>query len=65
VEIGCVGWKRQTATPSVTASGAGVGELENSSQVSGAVTVNWKVALRSGCSNSANTRRASGTSNCV
>ena len=45
-------------------SGSGVGELETTSHGSGAVTVNWNVALRSGCSNTAKTRRESGTSNC-
>ncbi len=45
--------------------GSGVGELDTTVQPSGAFTVNWKVALRSGCSNDANTRRASGTSNWV
>ncbi|MGX1156953.1 hypothetical protein RKD39_004531 [Streptomyces albogriseolus] len=45
--------------------GSGVGELEMTVQPSGAFTVNWNVALRSGCSKLANTRRASGTSNCV
>jgi|GEM_PF-4732118 len=48
--------------PSVT--GFGVGELDTTTQFSGAVTVKVKVALRSGCSNTANTRRLSGTSNC-
>ena len=41
------------------------GELEMTSQCEGAVTVNVKLALRSGCSNTANIRRESGTSNCV
>ncbi len=44
--------------------GSGVGELEMTRHAAGAVTVNWKVALRSGCSNTAKTRRESGTSNC-
>ena len=55
-----VGSKRQTLS-----CGSGVGELEMTVQPSGAVTVNRNVALRSGCSKEANTRRASGTSNCV
>ena len=43
--------------------GAGFGELEMTCQCSGAWTVNWNVPLRSGCSNTANTRRVSATSN--
>ena len=39
-------------------------QLETTFHGSGAVTVNWNVAFRSGCSNTANTRRESGTSNC-
>jgi hypothetical protein len=38
--------------------------LLTTSHAEGAVTVNLNVALRSGCSNTANTRRLSGTSNC-
>jgi hypothetical protein len=38
--------------------------LETTFHAAGAVTVNWNVAFRSGCSNTANTRRESGTSNC-
>ncbi len=49
----------------VSSRGSGVGELEMTVQPFGAFTVNWKVALRSGCSKEANTRRASGTSNWV
>lgn len=60
VEMRGVGSKAQTLP-----SGSGVGELEMTVQPSGAVTVNRKVALRSGCSKLANTRRASGTSNWV
>ena len=48
-----------------SASGAGVGWLLTTSHAAGAVTVNANVALRSGCSKTANTRRESGTSNCV
>ena len=55
-----VGSKDQTLS-----FGSGVGELETTVQPSGAFTVNRKVAFRSGCSKEANTRRASGTSNCV
>jgi hypothetical protein len=44
--------------------GSGVGEFDTTSQRAGAVTVNANVALRSGCSNTANMRRESGTSNC-
>ncbi|BAS09415.1 hypothetical protein AHiyo4_28370 [Arthrobacter sp. Hiyo4] len=51
--------------PGVASTAAGVGELEMTSQCEGAVTVNLKVPLRSGCSNTANIRRESGTSNCV
>ena len=43
--------------------GSGVGEFEMTFHASGAVTVNWNVAFRSGCSKTANTRRESGTSN--
>jgi hypothetical protein len=46
------------------ASGEGVGEFDTTTQFSGAVTVKVNVALRSGCSNTAKTRRLSGTSNC-
>ena len=60
VEMRGVGSKAQTSS-----LGSGVGELEITVQPSGAFTVNWKVALRSGCSKLAKTRRASGTSNCV
>src|SRR6218665_235942 len=45
--------------------GTGVGELETTCQCPGAVTVNRNVAFRSGCSNTAKTRRESGTSNWV
>ena len=44
--------------------GSGVGWLETTCQCAGAVTVKRKVALRSGGSKTANTRRESGTSNC-
>ncbi|GAA3304046.1 hypothetical protein GCM10020295_54170 [Streptomyces cinereospinus] len=60
VEMRGVGAKTQTLSV-----GSGVGELEMTVQPSGARTVNWKVAFRSGCSKEANTRRASGTSNWV
>lgn len=63
VEMRGVGSKRQTL--SLTSSGAGVGEFEMTVQPSGAVTVNRKVAFKSGCSKLAKTRRASGTSNWV
>ena len=63
-EIGGVGSKRQVARPSPCFFGSGVGEFETTFHGSGAVTVNWNVAFRSGCSNTANTRRESGTSNC-
>src|SRR5689334_23716589 len=52
-----------THTPS--AGGSGVGEFDTTVHPAGAFTVNAKVALRSGCSKLAKTRRASGTSNCV
>src|SRR6218665_805642 len=45
--------------------GTRVGELETTCQCPGAVTVNRNVAFRSGCSNTAKTRRESGTSNWV
>ena len=48
----------------MSCSGAGVGALETTFQWLGAVTWNVNGALRSGCSNVVNTRRASGTSNC-
>ena len=40
------------------------GAFDTTTQLAGAVTVNWNVAFKSGCSNTANTRRLSGTSNC-
>ena len=63
-EAGCVG-----ALPAVMIAilnalkPLGVTELEMTSQAPGAVTVKANVALRSGCSNTAKTRRESGTSN--
>lgn len=53
----------KTHTPS--AGGSGVGEFDTTVQPAGALTVKAKLALRSGCSKLAKTRRASGTSNCV
>ena len=64
VDIGLVAGNRQTEALSVSCSGAGVGALETTFQWLGAVTWNVNGALRSGCSNVVNTRRASGTSNC-
>src|SRR3546814_2942519 len=61
-EMRGVGSKVQVAVPSPWRFGSGVGELETTSHGSGAVTVNWNVALRSGCSNTAYMRRESGTS---
>ncbi len=49
----------------MVSTGTGVGELETTSQCEGAVTVNVKLAFRSGCSKTANMRRESGTSNWV
>ena len=46
-------------------TGAGVGEFDTTSQCAGAVTVKRNAAFRSGCSNTANIRRESGTSNWV
>src|SRR5699024_11599013 len=43
---------------------SGVGELDTTCQCAGAVTVKENVAFRSGCSNTANIRRVSATSNC-
>lgn len=63
VEMRGVGSKCQTVPSGPF--GSGVAELETTVQPAGAFTVNWKVALRSGCSKEAKTRRASGTSNCV
>ncbi|CAM5343351.1 hypothetical protein SHIRM173S_12872 [Streptomyces hirsutus] len=56
---------RGVGSNSSSSRGSGVGELEMTVQPCGAFTVNRKVALRSGCSKLANTRRASGTSNWV
>src|SRR5690606_2387272 len=59
--------KAQTALPgrsSPAGTGSGVGALDTTCQWSGAVTVNVNVALRSGCSKTANMRRVSATSNC-
>ena len=53
------------SAPGMVSTGTGVGELETTSQCEGAVTVNVKLALRSGCSKTANMRRESGTSNWV
>ena len=50
VEMRAVGANPQRATPSETGCGSGVGELETTCQSAGAVTVSWKVALRSGWS---------------
>ncbi len=68
-----VGSNAQVATPRsvpamsmvapATGTGVGVGELLMTSQCSGACTVYWKVPLTLGCSNTANTRRVSATSN--
>jgi hypothetical protein len=63
-EMRGVGSNRQVAVPSPCFWGSGVGELDTTCHGSGAVTVNANVALRSGCSKTANTRRESGTSNC-
>ena len=60
-----VGANRQVALPRPTGSGSGVGWLDTTCQSAGAVTVNAKVALRSGCSKTVNIRRESATSNCV
>ncbi len=60
VEMRGVGSNVQTSS-----FGSGVGLFEMTVQPEGAFTVNWKVAFRSGCSNEAKTRRASGTSNWV
>src|SRR5690606_21067534 len=45
--------------PSSWGIGSGVGWFDTTFHSDGAVTVNWKVALRSGCSNTAKTRRES------
>jgi hypothetical protein len=63
-EIRGVAGNAHVAEPSPCFLGSGVGELETTFHGSGAVTVNWNVAFRSGCSNTANMRRESGTSNC-
>ena len=60
-----VGGKDHRAWPRSSFSGSGVGWLEMICQSSGAVMVNAKVALRSGCSKTVNMRRESATSNCV
>ena len=53
------------SVPGMVSTGTGVGELDTRSQCEGAMTVKVKLALRSGCSNTANIRRESGTSNWV
>ena len=58
-----VGSNAHVFAPSAASVGSGVGELEITSHTAGAVTVKRKVALRSGCSNTAYMRRESGTSN--
>lgn len=62
-EMRGVGSKLQVATPSPAGTGSGVGWFETTCQAAGAVTVKRNAALRSGCSNTANMRRESGTSN--
>ena len=57
-----MGAKAKTLAPP-TARGSGVGELDRTVQPSGTLTVKVKEALRSGCSKTVKTRRASGTSN--
>ena len=57
--------KPQRALSSPSSSGSGVGALDTTFHSAGAVTVHVNTDFRSGCSNVANTRRASGTSNCV
>ena len=64
-EMRGVAGKRQVALPMPVGCGSGVGSLDTISQSSGAVIVNANVALRSGCSNTVNTRRESATWNCV
>ncbi len=54
--------KRHADRPSSAGSGSGVGAFDTTTQCEGAVTVNVKTDLRSGCSKVVNTRRASGTS---
>ena len=63
-EMRGVGSKSHVAAPSPAATGSGVGEFEITFHALGAVIVKRNVAFRSGCSNTANTRRESGTSNC-
>ena len=67
VDIRGVGSKSHRATPSRcrSSTGAGVGELDTTSQSAGATTVKVNVALRSGCSKQAYMRRASAISNWV
>ena len=65
VDIRSVVGNRHSPLPAPRSSGSGVGALEMTSQCAGAVTVNVKTDLRSGCSKVVYTRRASGTSNCV
>ena len=60
-----MGANDQRAAPSATGSGSGVGWFDTTCQCAGAVTVSRYVLFRSGCSNTANIRRASGTANCV
>jgi hypothetical protein len=51
VDIRSVSGKSQTARPSPSCFGSGVGALETTFQWSGAVTWNVKRLFRSGCSN--------------
>ena len=60
-----VGSNAHVFAPSWASTGSGVGELDTTSQCAGAVTVKRNAAFRSGCSNTANMRRESGTSNWV
>ena len=64
-EMRSVGSNRHLALPSPAGSGSGDGWFDTTCHSAGAVTVNRNVALRSGCSNTVNTRRESATSNCV
>ena len=56
-------WASPEPSEALVGVGSGVGELDSTVQLDGAVTVKVKEALRSGCSKTAKTRRESGTSN--
>ena len=62
---GGVGSKTHLSSPGSTPVGSGVVLLETNCHPAGAITSQAKVALRSGCSKQANTRRASAAAHWV